>query len=184
MMATRHIEHYRQELVGKSCRPVTLDDDLPALTEEMNRICRRHNGVGLAAPQIGVFIQLAILIRGVKAIAVLINPEITKIGGRDLQDIEGCLSLPGKYAVSRVWRSEILEFKSGTMENPDAAVSRTYKGYTARVAQHEIDHLNGIFFIDHCGPVARNLVLRRYQAHLRTVRIDQKLKRALGHGGI
>lgn len=184
------LDLYRQEMVGKPCRRVKKSDDLMPLIEEMVRFCRSHGGTGLAAPQIGEYLQLAIafttpanidltpgvpLIRATGVTEVLINPEIVNLGGRDLLETEGCLSLPpADQATARVWRSEIAHVRSGTLEDPDANMVTVYKGGPARIVQHEIDHLNGVFFIDHCGPVGRNIVLRRFGKYLRNQRIEKE----------
>ena len=168
---------YHPDLVGKVCRPVTDADcaDLPLLVAEMTEFCRKHDGVGLAAPQVGVYIKLAIVLHRSPNAKVLVNPEIVNLAGRDLLEDEGCLSLPGippryepfDYPTARVWRSEIVTVKAGTLDNPNAEKITKYKGFTGRVVQHEIDHLKGVFFIDRCQAPARAAVLGRYGRYLR-----------------
>jgi len=174
MTATDHVpavlslELYRRELVGKPCRPVDKTDDVLPLIDRMVLFARVHGGVGLAAPQIGVYIQLAIAIIAPGVTEALINPEITNLAGRDLFEAEGCLSLPPYgQATARVWRSETVHIVTGCVQEPEARMARVYTGAAARIVQHEIDHLNGIYFIDHCGPVAKGIVLRRFNQFLR-----------------
>ena len=166
------LELYRPELENKLCRRVVSSDHPPALRaliQEMTRILKQHNAAGLAAPQIGVFIQLAILqFPREKSVRILVNPEITNMGGKDLLEAEGCLSLPpADRSTARVWRSEIVHVRSGTLENPEAGALTVYRTEAARIVQHEIDHLRGIFFIDRCQEVGRNLVLQSYSRFLR-----------------
>ena len=168
------LDLYRQELVGKPCRRVEKSDDLMPLIEEMIAFLKTYGGGGLSAPQVGNYIQLAIAITAPSVVEVLINPEIVNLAGRDLLVTEGCLSLPpANQATARVWRSEIAHVRSGTLEDPEADVVTIYKGESARIVQHEIDHLKGVFFIDHCGPVGRNIALRRFGKYLRNQQIEK-----------
>jgi peptide deformylase len=161
------LDLYRHELAGKHCRRVRETDDVRSLIQAMERFCSMHGGASLAAPQVGHSLRLAILMAEPGKPKLLINPEVVNLGGKDLFEPEGCLSLPPHdEATARVWRSEIAHVASGTLENPDARVVTIYKGRLARVAQHEIDHLDGLFFIDRCGPVAKGLVLRRFNRYL------------------
>jgi peptide deformylase len=181
------IDLYRRDLAGKKCRRVTKADGDEALRliQEMIAFCRVHDGAGLAAPQVGVYLQLAIALVAPKTVEILVNPEIVNLGGRELLEYEGCLSLPpyesphGRGPVrgdpelpnplnqARVWRSEIAQVRCGTLEDPEAGRVKVYKGWPARLVQHEIDHLQGRFFIDRLKPVARGLVLRRYEKFLK-----------------
>lgn len=162
------IELYRPELVDKQCRRVNKSDELTALIEEMTRLMKRHDGTGLAAPQVGIFIQLAIAqLSPYNTVHILINPEIDHFAGKDLLETESCLSLPPTtLAKARVWRSEIVHVRSGTLKDPEANELTIYKGLAARIVQHEIDHLQGVFFIDRCQSIARGLVLRAYKRSL------------------
>jgi peptide deformylase len=114
-------------------------------------------GIGLAAPQVGVSVRLMVVGdeegRGVQA---LLNPVITEQGGTVTAE-EGCLSLPGIFAP--VTRAERV-----TLEAQDVAgqpVRLTARGLRARVFQHEIDHLDGVLFIDWLDPVTRDRIKRR-----------------------
>lgn len=168
-------ELYRPDLERKACRRVTLEDAsvLPELVAKMAAHCAAHNGCALAAPQVGIYIQLAVVIdpesNGPLAPwqLTLVNPVITNLGGRDILDHEGCLSLPPPMeATAKVWRSETVTFTNGTVRNPDANEEHIYHRWLARIVQHEIDHLHpagGIFFINRIGFPARERVLRMYE---------------------
>jgi peptide deformylase len=162
------VELYRKELINKPCRRVKASDDLTDLVEEMKWVLQQHDGYGLAAPQVGVFLQLAIvLLPPNDTLRILVNPEIVKMAGKDLYETESCLSLPPtNLAKAKVWRSEIVHVSSGTLSNPDADNLTIYKGMAARIVQHEIDHLHGVFFIDHCQSMVRGIVLRAYEQYL------------------
>lgn len=169
------IELYRPELADKACRRVEKGEELLPLIEEMTRLMRSQEGTGLAAPQVGVYLRLAILLNLDDEIEVLVNPEIVNLGGHDLLEQESCLSLPpAELATARIWRSEIAYVRSGTVKNPNAAQLKVYRKTMARRVQHEIDHLQGVFFIDRCQPVARGIVLRRFHEYQRQQEIERR----------
>lgn len=137
---------------------------LPELVQKMADYCRERGGIGLAAPQVGIYKSLAILLSPKGKIQVMINPVITRWFGREIQEVEGCLSLPGG-GQQKIWRSEKVEIACGTEEDPMARVKTEHTGLIARVIQHEIDHLNSdgeVFILDRMGPVAKSQMLRKY----------------------
>ena len=114
-----------------------------ALIDRMARVMRQANGIGLAAPQIGV-LQRVILIapEGMRPTAIL-NPVITKAEGEQIGQ-EGCLSIPGLYG--DVTRAQYIEVEA--LDRRGREVVFELEGMPARVAQHEIDHLEGVLFTD------------------------------------
>jgi peptide deformylase len=143
-------------------RPVTPADAaaVAALVPRMFDAMYRAPGIGLAAPQVDVSLRLVVvdLQRDEKREPmVLINPEVIAVS--DVMDVreEGCLSLPGMYAdvsrpaVARVrWQDE-----TGARREIEA------DGLLAACLQHEIDHLDGILFVDHLSVLKRNMIMRR-----------------------
>jgi len=110
---------------------------------EMTAMMRRYNGIGLAAPQVGIPQQLVVMEIG-EDIVALANPRVSKPQGRRTMK-EGCLSLPGLTV--RVPRArEITVTGLDTQNNP---ITLTLKGLAARVVQHEVDHLKGILISDY-----------------------------------
>ena len=124
-----------------------LTADFPQLIKEMIRVCRKHEGIGLAAPQVGLNIRLIIV--NLEEYKVppfpLINPEIKSSSFKKLEAEEGCLSVPGKFA--KVKRAEKVDVRAQNLQGK--AVEFKADGMLARVLQHEIDHINGILFVDH-----------------------------------
>ncbi len=120
------------------------DEKIKKLITEMIDTLRANKGVGLAAPQIGVNIQLCI-IEIEDELFVLINPEIKKLSGNKITSEEGCLSFPGKFL--QVERYEKIKVKA-VDANGKKQIIRA-RGFFARAIQHEIDHLGGTLFIDH-----------------------------------
>jgi peptide deformylase len=114
-------------------------------------------GLGLAAPQVGISLRLMVVTdddgREVRA---LINPVITEQGGEIVAE-EGCLSIPGIFAP--VKRAEWVRLEA---QDPDGrSVTINARGLRARVFQHEMDHLDGVLFIDRLDPVMRDRIKRR-----------------------
>ncbi len=138
--------------------------ELSTLLENMKETMYASDGIGIAAPQVGVsakivYIDVSCLADTFPELAdckmVLINPEITVIDdGKKLTREEGCLSLPGIHEnVTRIekihlkWQDENFEVHEKDIE-----------GYLARVVQHECDHLDGKVFIDHISPIRKQLI--------------------------
>jgi len=135
---------YPDPLLRDRCHPVErFDSWLSDVLEEMLVLMRVHEGIGMAAPQVGITRRLFVAeIRGQSV--CLVNPVITVRSGVDLRD-EGCLSLPGLYVdVERNWQIEVQGF-----DVQGCRQKHRVEGLWARVMQHEIDHLDGILICDH-----------------------------------
>jgi peptide deformylase len=112
------------------------------LAENMVKIMKQARGIGLAAPQVGVSEQLIVIAPEGSAM-ILYNPEVLEEEGAAMGE-EGCLSIPGLYG--DVERPEKIKVKALNRKGRD--VELVLEGIDARVALHEIDHLNGVLFID------------------------------------
>lgn len=159
------LDLYSRALEGKECRAVIAEDAplLEDLIQHMIAFTLAHDGVGLAAPQVGIYLRLAVVVIERRKAYALINPEITSFGGRDLIDEEACLSLPPTdTATARVTRSELITLESGTLDRPNAREVTRHKGLEARIIQHEVDHLSGVFFINRVSHLQREMVLKKY----------------------
>jgi peptide deformylase len=112
---------------------------------------REHElGVALAAIQVDQFLRLVVIRNDFdnkddKSFQVLINPEITKYEGKEIEDLEGCLSVPDIYG--KVRRFEKIRLKAMSLEGK--TIRLNLEGFIARIIQHEVDHTNGLVFIDH-----------------------------------
>jgi peptide deformylase len=123
-------------------------------------------GIGLAAPQVGVGLRLAVVDlqpEDKPAPIVLVNPEIVAASEERALREEGCLSLPGQYAeVERPARVKVrFQDLTGARQEIEA------DGLLAACLQHEIDHLDGVLFVDHLSPLKRNMILRRLAKELK-----------------
>jgi peptide deformylase len=133
---------------------------LETLIDHMIAVVIAEGGTGLAAPQVGIFLQLAVVLPKPETAHILINPVITSFGGRDLIAEETCLSLP--TGMARVTRSEIVHLETGLLHRPEACEKTTHKGLEARLIQHEVDHLNGIFYINRVSSLQRSMALGKF----------------------
>ncbi len=121
------------------------------LVDDMIETMREYEGIGLAAPQVHQGVRLAIIgieegrgeDRSLRVLPV-VNPEITPLGSTTAEDWEGCLSLPRLRG--RVTRPDRIQLKA--LDRRGNKIEFDLEGYPARVAQHEIDHLDGVLFID------------------------------------
>jgi peptide deformylase len=159
-MALRDIVYLPNPILRKKAKPVNkFDKDLQTLIDDMFETMREAPGVGLAAPQINLPMQLAVIEYAEgeddedrpedapppeKKMYVIINPEITKVSDEKVLGIEGCLSIPG--LVGEVERHQAIEVKA--LNRHGNPVKIKAEGWLARIFQHEIDHLNGVLFTD------------------------------------
>ena len=126
----------------KAKRVTQFDRNLQRLIDDMVETMRAAPGVGLAGPQVGVPLRLAV-IEVDEVVTVIINPEIVKRSG-DVELDEGCLSVPGFWG--KVHRSEKVTVKARNRDGREVRVSA--EGLLAQALQHEIDHLDGLLYID------------------------------------
>ena len=162
-----------EPILKARARPVAAADmeQVRALLPRMFATMYRAPGIGLAAPQVGVGLRFAVvdLMADDKPTPiVLINPEVVARSEEQATREEGCLSLPGQYAdVTRPARVTVrYTDATGAKRQIDAA------GLLAACLQHEIDHLDGVLFVDHLSALKRNMILRRLAKELRQKRAE------------
>lgn len=155
-MAVLDVLIYPDENLAKVCQPVeTVDAELNTFIDNMFDTMYEHEGIGLAAPQVNVLKRvITIDIEGDKTNQiVLINPEIVESSGETGIE-EGCLSIPGCRAL--VPRKEKLTVKALNREGQTFTLEAD--GLLAICIQHEIDHLNGVLFVDHISQLKRQRI--------------------------
>lgn len=142
-MAVKKIVLYPAEILEQPCKPVTVfNNKLKKLLKDMYDTMIEFDGVGLAAPQIGVDEQIAVVDIGDESGTIeLINPEILKTSGSQT-GVEGCLSFPGLYG--EVTRPYYVKVKAQDRKGNTFIIEA--EDYLARAIQHEIDHLHGVLF--------------------------------------
>ena len=165
-MSLLQILYYPDERLRKMSKPVEVfDDALQTLIEDMFETMYDANGVGLAAPQIGVNIRLSVVDvspdRNERQ--VFINPEILAHHGKEKYK-EGCLSVPG--ALEIVERAQKVTVKA--LDRHGQPFEMECDGLLAECLQHEIDHLNGKLFIDLLSPIKRERARKDLEKYLRS----------------
>lgn len=135
---------YPDRLLMSVSEEVTeITDELIDMLDNMQETMKAHDGVGLAAPQIGKRLQVAVIQLDEEEVLELINPIIIDQSGETI-DVEACLSIPDQYGtVSRAEQIVLRYFDRQGLEYEMEA-----SDYLARIIQHEVDHLNGKVFID------------------------------------
>ena len=152
-----------EEVLRQKCesvKPEEINDEMRALFNEMFETMISANGVGLAAPQVGIAKRFFVVISDDDVRRVFINPEITKTSAEVGEYEEGCLSIPGVYETivrpKKVSISALNEFgKRFVIEDAD--------GLLARVIQHENDHLDGVLYIDRGDPSFKDDTIEKFK---------------------
>lgn len=156
-MAIREIVTHPNSILRRKARKVEkFDQEIQNLIEDMIETMRAEPGVGLAAPQVAVPLRLIVVEYGEEEnpdippkLYVMANPEIIRSSQATELGVEGCLSIPG--FVGEVERSAEIVVRGQNRYGKPMKVKA--KGWLARIFQHEIDHLNGVLFIDRTDKV-------------------------------
>lgn len=153
-MAPLKIVQYGNPVLRKKAKPIRkVTPEMRGLVASMTETMREGNGIGLAANQIGEALALAVVDLG-EGPTVLINPQIVEREGEQIS-VEGCLSMPRLHGDVR--RAQRIKIKARNRQGK--AITVEAEGLLARVLQHEIDHLNGVVFIDRVDPETLHWVL-------------------------
>ena len=134
-----------------------VDDRVRAFIADMFDTMDAEEGAGLAANQVGVAERVAVVDANGDRFA-MVNPRIVEAAGTQSGE-EGCLSIPDVFG--DVTRAERIVFEA--LDEAGQAYRKEVTGLAARAVQHEIDHLDGVLFIDHLGPIRRKMILARWK---------------------
>jgi len=157
-MAILKVRKYGDPVLRRRALPVDqVTPEVRAMIADMTDTMYDEVGIGLAAPQVGIPLRLIVLAdedgRGVHA---LLNPAIIERGGEATAE-EGCLSIPGVFAP--VARAAWVKVEARDVDGKPVAI--TARSLRARVLQHEIDHLDGVLFIDRVDAMTRDRIKRK-----------------------
>lgn len=162
-MSVLKIEMLGSEVLRRRAEEIPeIDDDLRKLIRDMFETMYDAEGIGLAGPQVGVdrrVIVVDVREEGTSPLA-LINPRIVESAADTDKADEGCLSIPGVSGVVERPTGVVVEALSDSGE----PVRIEAEGLLGRCLQHEVDHLDGVLFVDRLSPLKRNMVLKRYRA--------------------
>jgi peptide deformylase len=164
-MAKLPILIYPDPILREICAPVErVDDDMRRLLDDMLETMYAAPGVGLAGPQVGVLRRILVMDPVSKKDepgdpCQLINPEILVQGDIPRVYEEGCLSVPDVFAEVERPASARVRY----IDRDGNQQERLFEGHAATVVQHEIDHLNGLLFIDHLSRLRRDLLIKKFR---------------------
>lgn len=161
------IKTFPDEVLRKKSIPVeTIDNNIKELLDNMAETMYNAPGIGLAAPQVGVNKRVIVIdITGPEeksGLMKIVNPEILEMDGEVVGE-EGCLSVPEEYA--EVKRAEKIKVKFLDENSVEHIIEAD--GLLARAFQHEIDHLDGVLFIDKISPLKREFIKKRVRKKLK-----------------
>ena len=161
-MMVREVRLLGDPVLRRKAEPVSeLNEDVRRLIADMFETMYDEDGVGLAAPQVGVSERVIVVDPREPDVQpfALVNPEIRERGSDLDRGEEGCLSLPGLKDIVERSATVVVEGlgRDGEPLRIEAA------GLLARVLQHEIDHLDGVLFIDRVSPLKRSMLLKKWQ---------------------
>ena len=157
-MAILKVLRYGDPSLRRSAEPVgEVTAEIRRIIADMTETMYDEVGIGLAAPQVGISKRLIVIAdeegRGVQA---LLNPAIVDRGG-EMTGEEGCLSIPGVFAA--VTRAAWVKVEARSVDGQPVTINA--RGLRSRVLQHEIDHLDGVLFIDRVDPMLRDRIKRK-----------------------
>lgn len=160
-MAVRDIRILGDPVLREECRPVDgVDGDVRQLVADLLETMYEADGIGLAAPQVGVPVRIFVYDVRDEDVpgGVLINPRIVEQSEATERDVEGCLSIPGLQEVVERPATVVME----GMDEEGEDVRLEADGLLARCLQHEYDHLDGVLFFDRVSPLKRRMLLDRW----------------------
>ena len=158
----REIRMLGDAVLREKAQPVSeVTDELRALLPDMFETMYAAEGVGLAAPQIGLGIRVIVVDPHdeVTQPFALFNPEVVVTGAETEKSEEGCLSIPGIRELVERPTTCVVE----GLDPEGKPVHLEADGFLARILQHEVDHLNGVLFLDHLSPIKRRMALSRWK---------------------
>lgn len=181
-MAVLRIRKYGDPILRQKARTVEkFDDKLRKSAADMIETMQAASGIGLAANQVGFAEALCVVDVGLVDNAAkpqaFVNPVILETGGNIVPHEEGCLSIPD--VTDEVDRPERIRIQFHDLEG--APHEQEFEGMVARVLQHEIDHLNGVFFVDRLSPLRRrfhNKKLKEIAAQAQLELLEEKKKKS------
>ncbi|MFQ5889400.1 MAG: peptide deformylase [Gemmatimonadota bacterium] len=159
-MSVWEIRIFGDPVLREKCRAVeSIDGEIRTLIDDLTDTMYAAEGVGLAAPQVGVPLRVFVYdVREPEARAgALVNPRIVERSGT-AKETEGCLSIPG---LSEIVGRDARVVVEG-LDRDGREVQIDAEGLLSRCLQHEIDHLDGILFIDHLSPLKRKMLLSKW----------------------
>lgn len=178
-MALRNIILEGDEILRKKCREITdFGEKTAALMDDLRETLKKAEGLGLAAPQVAILRRAAVIVDNDETVIDLINPEVIWRSDETVGAFEGCLSCPDK----RAYIQRPIKVKVKAQDRSGKLFEKELEEMAARAACHEIDHLDGILFIDNADKVytdeeLEELFERQAEAEEKAERKEKKRKK-------
>lgn len=155
------------------------DDPLPNpqmtnLVQRLKMTLKKFGGIGLSANQCGVFERVFVIGYEDESFAC-INPKVIEYSSEIIKEKEGCLSYPGMYLTIPRYKWIVAEFTN----EQGQVIQQRFEGITARCYLHELDHMNGVRFVDHVGPVAIRMAKQKQEKNIKKMQRKMKNKSSL-----
>ncbi len=169
-MAVREIRVLGDSVLRQQCKEIeTVDEEIRRLVDDLTETMHAADGIGLAAPQVGV--PLRVFVYDVREPEIqpgaLINPRLVEAGGT-MRETEGCLSIPGFNEMVERHAEVVVE----GLDRDGREVRIEARELLSRCLQHELDHLDGVLFIDRLSPLKRKMLLSKW------AKLDESEKRS------
>lgn len=167
---------YGPDMDDVESEPIFPDDydQLKELKKYLLKMLKKHNALGLAAPQVGVFKELIVFEVEGGHIMDMVNPNIVLMQGKELLGEEGCLSVPPVRNICLVPRMQRIVVEYSTVESPEVLQQIVLGSRDAVVCQHEMDHLTGTFFFDRVSTATKRNVLDSFRQWKKETRSNGK----------
>jgi peptide deformylase len=183
-MAVRYIVKYGHPFLRMTAKPISkIDDSIRELVDDMIETMYFAEGIGLAAPQVAVSIALCVVDMGRieegASPKAFVNPMILHDEGSSSME-EGCLSIPGIQ--EEVPRADLIRVKFQDLFGKEH--EETYEGLLARVLQHEIDHINGVLFVDRISSIKRKLLTKKLKKIAEESKSEARIPANIAIGGL
>lgn len=156
-----HIHTYPNPILKVECEPVTIiNGDIQTLIETMSEIMYKNDGIGLAAPQVGIPVRIIIFDIDKKGLTAVINPVVT-LNKEEFISIESCLSIPGFEG--KIRRKEYVHLEG--IDRYEKPITIGAEGLLSACIQHEVDHLQGILILDRASRMKKETYIRKFRKY-------------------
>ena len=156
-----HIHTYPDQILKVECEPISIiNGDIQILIETMSEIMYKNNGIGLAAPQVGVPVKIIMFDVDKKGLTVVINPVLT-LNKDEFVSKESCLSIPGFEG--KVRRKQLVYLKG--IDRHEKPINIEATGLLSACIQHEVDHLNGVLILDRSSRMKKETYIRKFRKY-------------------
>lgn len=171
---------YGHEMISQPQYPrVESTEGLALVKSQMVTVMERYKLRGLAAPQLGIMLQVIVVRLDAGTYLDLVNPQITRMQGVETEELESCISCPPDNNVCKVARMQIIQVRAASIYDLDNVSDMRFKDQESRVIQHEVDHLEGTFFFTRASTRDRNLVERKFKEWRHSWKLNNERNKAM-----